>query len=289
MTDLIIPLPAHELDFDLPSVRQISFELVQLLNDADANMADIIALIKLDPALTGRIISYANSPFLASLRPITSLDNAVVRTGRRELKKIFYRTVIRDAFANVQPDTESVMQAIWLHSLTASLAMDKLRVALQDRLELDDEEYDFLSTLGILHNIGFLVLHHNFPRKFRQLFLEEPPTSLDGFLAREQAMFRSVDHCLAGKYMLDHWYFPTFMGQAVLGCFDALEDRPENHLGILLRIGTHLAAQTGLSFYPDNPPGFWLRGLPDSWDMDPVLAIAPDLAREVTLHQNILA
>lgn len=289
MTDLIIPLPAHDLDFDLPSVRQISFELVQLLNNGEADMADIVAVIKLDPALTGRIISYANSPFLAPLRPITSLENAVIRVGRRELKKIFYRTVIRDAFANVRPDTESVMRAIWMHSLTASLAMDKLRVALQDSLELDDEEYDFLSTLGILHNIGFLVLHHNFSREFRQLFLEDPPMDLDGFLSREQAMFRGVDHCLAGKYMLDRWYFPSFMGQAVLGCFDALDDRPENHLGIMLRIGNFLAARTGLSFYPDTPPGFWLRGLPDSWDLEPALAIAPDLAREASLHQSILA
>lgn len=289
MNDLIIPLPAQNLDFDLPSVRQITFELVQLLNQDDADMADIIAVIKLDPVLTGRIISYANSPFQAPLHPITTLENAVVRTGRNELKKIFYRTVMRDAFANVHPDTENVMRAIWQHSLTASLAMEKLRVALEDRLELDDEEYDFLSTLGILHNIGFLVLHHNFSRRFRRLFLEDPPENLDAFLSREQGMFRGVDHCLAGKYMLDRWYFPSFMGQAVLGCFNALDDRPENHLGIMLRISNYLAARTGLAFYPDNPPGFWLRGLPSSWDMEPVLAIVPELAREVVLHQNILA
>lgn len=289
MTDLILPLPVRELDFDLPSLRQISFELVQLLNDTEADMDDIVAVIKLDPALTGRIISFANSPFLAPLCPTTRLENAVVRTGRNEIKKIFYRTVIRDAFAHVRPDTEHVMRAIWLHSLTASLAMDKLRVALQDRLELDDEEYDYLSTLGILHNIGFLVLHHNFPGAFRRLFLDGPPADLDVFLAREHDMFQGVDHCLAGKYMLDRWYFPAFMGQAVVDCFNALDDSPENHLGIMLRIGNHVAARTGLSFYPDNPPGFWLRGLPASWDMDPVLAVVPELRREVALHRAILA
>lgn len=71
--------------------------------------------------------------------------------------------------------------------------------------------------------------------------------------------------------MLDHWYFPTFMGPE--GPFldvSNLEDRLKNHLGILLRIGTHLCPKTGLSLYPDGPPDFWLRGLPDSWDMDPV-------------------
>jgi HD-like signal output (HDOD) protein len=289
MTELNIPLPAQNLDFDLPSVRQITFELIQLLNSDEADMSDIVAVIKLDPVLTGRIISYANSPFQAPLRPITSLENAVIRTGRHELKKIFYRTVMRDAFANVHPDTESVMEAIWVHSLTASLAMDKLRLALEDRLELDDAEYDFLSTLGILHNIGFLVLHHNFRRKFKLLFLDDPPMDLDGFLEHEQGVFRGVDHCLAGKYMLDRWYFPSFMGQAALTCFDALDDRPENHLGIMLRISNYLAVQTGMSFFPDNPPDFWLRGLPASWDMEPVLAIVPALAREVSLHQNILA
>lgn len=289
MTDLNIPLPAQNLDFDLPSLRQTTFELVQLLNSNEADMSDIVSVIKLDPVLTGRIISYANSPFQAPLHPITRLENAVIRTGRNELKKIFYRTVMRDAFANVHPDTESVMQAIWLHSLTASLAMDKLRVALQDHLELDDEEYEFLSSLGILHNIGFLVLHHNFRRKFKLLFLEQPPMDLDTFLELEQGMFRGVDHCLAGKYMLDRWYFPHFMGQAVLTCFEVLDARPENHLGIMLRLSNYLAAQTGMSFYPDNPPDFWLRGLPTAWNLEPILAVVPALAREANLHQNILA
>lgn len=40
--------------------------------------------------------------------------------------------------------------------------------------------------------------------------------------------------------MLDRWYFPSFMGQAALTCFDALDDRPENHLGIMLHAKRYL-------------------------------------------------
>ena len=64
---------------------------------------------------------------MAPSRPITDLDSAIIRCGRNELKKIFYRTVIRDAFASFNPETENILHLIWMHSLTASLAMDKLR------------------------------------------------------------------------------------------------------------------------------------------------------------------
>jgi len=287
MSDLLVPAPPDNLDLDIPSIPQITLELIQLLNDDTTSSRDITSTIKLDPVLTARIISYVNSPLMAPSRPITDLDSAIIRCGRNELKKIFYRTVIRDAFASFNPETENILHLIWMHSLTASLAMDKLRVALHGHIYLTDSEQGFLSTIGILHNIGFSVLHHNYPDQFSTLFIHNPPSSMDVFLDNERVIFDGLDHCLAGKYLLDKWYFPSFIGDT-LARYLSHDIDLDDHMVVLLRLSNYLALQTSFFIYPDNPPDFWISALPEFWDMSVILNVLPELAQDVAMHQGVL-
>ncbi|GAB1410076.1 hypothetical protein MASR1M90_12300 [Desulfovibrionales bacterium] len=286
MSTLHISTPPHDLDFDLPSVRQITLELMALLNSEDTSLKDIIATIKLDPALTGRLLSYANSPFLAPLSTITDLEQAIVRIGRNDLKTIFYRTVMRDAFATTDPRLDALMRPIWTHSLAASVALDKLMPIMRSHLELDEEEQNFISTLGIMHNIGFLVLQHNFPQAFFDLFHASPPLSLDTFQEAEHAAFAGLDHGLAGKYVLDHWYFPHFLSDIVLNLFPS--PHPASDLLSLIRLSNHLAMHAGLSFYPSVPATFWIDALPQSWELDAAMNLAPCIAQEAKTYLTLL-
>lgn len=286
MNDLIFAPPPEELDFDLPSVRQITLELIQLFNDFNVDIRDVVELIRLDPMLTGRIIAYANSPLMMPINPITELDMAVTRSGFTEIKRIFYRTILRDAFSAVNDESDSIMSVIWMHSLATSLAMEKLRALYKDHLNLSSEESEAFSSIGILHSVGFVLLHHNFPDRFRHLFVDNAPRSMNTYLDQEREAFDGLDHCLAGKYVLDRWYFPSFAGNCILSLFDP---QARGDLIGLMRLSSHLALRTGFSFYPDNPPDFWLQGLPEAWDLDAAMNLQSEIAREVSLLQNIMS
>lgn len=288
MAGLTIPLPPEQLDFDLPAIPQLSLELMQILHDEDAKIHNITDIIGLDPVLSGRILAYANSPFQGALQPVGSLETAVIRMGRQELRTIFYRTILRDAFARTDPEHQHILQAIWTQSLAASLAVHKIHGLLRDSLLLSAEEERFLSPLSMLSNTGFLVLHHNFRPAFTAFFLENPPLSLDTFLSDQHAVFEGLDHCLAGKYLLDRWYFPAFMGNALDRSFAPQTPTPDNAVPVLLRLANHLVAQTGLSFFPPCPENFWIAGLPESFDLQPLHDLLPAILHELGILQGIL-
>lgn len=286
MSTLHISTPPQDLDFDLPSVRQVTLELMTLLNSGDASTQDIIATIRLDPALTGRLLSYANSPFLAPLSTISDLESAVIRIGRNDVKTIFYRTVMRDAFATTDPLLDALMRPIWIHSLAASVALDKLMPVLRPHLTLGEDEQSFISTLGIMHNIGFLVIQHNYPQAFFDFFHSALPQSLDEFQEAERMAFAGLDHGLAGKYVLDHWYFPHCVSDIALNLFPSAHSAPD--LLSAIRLSNHLAICADLSFYPSVPKNFWIQSIPSTWDLNAIMDLVPGIAQEVGTHLALL-
>ncbi len=278
-----ILIPAA-LDLHLPAMRPTALELIQALGREESEIAEIAAIVRLDPVLTGRVLAYANSPFLMPLRPITDVQDAIIRMGRKEFQKIFYFTVLHDAFSSPNPEHETILRQLWAQSLGTSVAVELLQMHLGPYFRLTQEEFAVLTPLAALHTIGFLVLLHNFPDAFGQM-LTPPPASMPELMERQQQLFGGWDHTLAGANLLRAWYFP----ELAVHCTENLLSPPPDadHVRMLLRLGTYMAIQAGLSFFPDAPPDFWTTPLPKGFDPSLLLDLIPQVTSTVEVYGGI--
>ncbi len=278
---LLIPAT---LDLDLPAIRPTALELIHALSREETELAEIAAIVRLDPVLTARVLAYANSPFLAALRPIVDIGEAIVRIGRNEFRKVFYFSVLQDAFSQHAPQHEALLRRLWTQTLAISVAVEQLQMEFGQHFRLTEEEFAVLSPLAILHGIGFLVLLHNFPSAFEGIFIP-PPATMPELILRQHERCGGWDHAVAGAALLRAWYFPELAAR----CTQTLLTPPPSgdHLALLLRLGTYLAIQAGLTLFPDVPADFWIQPLPANLDPTSLLDLVPTITSTVELYSGI--
>lgn len=67
---------------------EVAAKVIKLVGNPDAGLLEYSAVVKLDPALSGRLLRLANSAFFAQRQPVTNLDRACVLLGLERLKAI---------------------------------------------------------------------------------------------------------------------------------------------------------------------------------------------------------
>ncbi len=78
----------HELKTSnrLPSPSGTALEIMKLLQRDNVEINDVTKLVKLDPALSGRILQFANSPAIITHRSITNISDAIIMMGMAAVK-----------------------------------------------------------------------------------------------------------------------------------------------------------------------------------------------------------
>lgn len=64
-----------------PSPSKTAMEIVRLCNDERASLNDISNVIRVDPALSAELLKYANSAFLTTGIPVSSIEKAAINLG----------------------------------------------------------------------------------------------------------------------------------------------------------------------------------------------------------------
>ena len=250
------------LSYELPGISPVGLDLIALLNSPHSTVKQIAAQARLDPVIFGNIIACANSPVFHEVNKTTDILTSLVRLGQREIKRIVYQVVLRSAFFHENAEVNVILRRIWQQSLTANVFMQKFVSAVPEGYSLDLEASEHLECLGLLHNIGYVVLMVNFQDRFLDFFTRNADLTLPEFFAAERAWFGGFDHFRAGMDVLRHWNFPASMSEIVgqygvgnqefEGTFPALHN--------LLRLSRHVIMMTEYNFHPKKPADFWLQG-----------------------------
>lgn len=93
-------------DFKLPSPPAIAIEILEAVKDKHADSDSLAGIISSDPALTARILKFANSPLYSSCVKIDSIDRAVTVLGTETLKNIALSFAIAQANNSMQGNGE---------------------------------------------------------------------------------------------------------------------------------------------------------------------------------------
>lgn len=65
----------------LPSPFGVALEIMRLTQRKDATAQEIARLVQIDPALTGRLIQFANSGRIGARRPVVAVIDAIALLG----------------------------------------------------------------------------------------------------------------------------------------------------------------------------------------------------------------
>jgi HD-like signal output (HDOD) protein len=144
----------------MPSVSSESLEVMRMLDRDDVDMPALVRAIGLDPVLSGTLIKYANSPAHRRARDATSVQQAVNVLGTRQVRAAAMIAAMRGfGGAGNMITTTLWEQGVVVSTLARAVAARSGARRLADEAEL----------LGLLHNMGALVLNTNFPDLYQSL------------------------------------------------------------------------------------------------------------------------
>lgn len=118
----------------------------------DWAIAEIEEIVSFDPALSGRLLQFANSAASASLVPVATVRSAVIRVGVGMLLAFATATTTRRQLQRAIPEYGLGEDELWKHSVAAALAAQLMQPFTSS--PVPPEAF----TAAILHDIGKLVV-----------------------------------------------------------------------------------------------------------------------------------
>ena len=199
----------------LPPFPSLATELLNVLNDEDADIDVIAEVIAKDAALTSRLIGLANSAFFSYERKIYSIQDAMICVLGVDLVKSLALTICLSGTFDYKRCERFDSLRYWVSCLmTTDLAMRLLPY-----IVIDDDyciERDRLYLSGLLHNFGLLILVERFPKLMNEVF-EAAGENPEVDLIKSENRFVDYNHQEAGVWLATKWGLPeslvTVMGE----------------------------------------------------------------------------
>src|SRR5690606_1358043 len=183
----------------LPPAPEVLPRLVRIMRDPDTDARDVVQLISTDAAIAAGVLRLSNSAAYAQGSAVADLHSAVARLGIKEVYRIV-NLVSSGAFLDgALPSMDLGKGSLWEHSLAVALIMDDIA---ENSTGMEGLPY----TLGLLHDVGKLLLHHGCGERYVEVFaaVESERISIE----KAEIKTLGFDHALAGARMLAEWSFP---------------------------------------------------------------------------------
>lgn len=170
----------------------------ELIDDESSTIDDIADVILIDPALAATILKLANSSFFNYPGKIDTITKAVLVLGVTEVYNLVIAYFTTKAFKALSVNNEAYLDDFWERSVDAALVVKFLGTA----LNIPNAERLFI--LGLLHNLGELVVYQFSPEKIQQCQVNTT-TELPWVKQREALGF-TYGECSAE--LLKEWQLP---------------------------------------------------------------------------------
>jgi len=191
---------------ELASLPQTMAEVIRIARDENSSAEQLARVMKRDPALTARVLRMVNSPFYGRSRQISSMTEAVVTIGMRQITALALSTSVYQMTDNWESGLDRVR--FWRHSLEVAIAAQTIA----EKAGYRNGEEVFAG--GLLHDIGLLVLEKSFPEQFGEVWNR---AEREGRLTELENEYWGTDHAHVGQFLLEQWQLPESICTAVGG------------------------------------------------------------------------
>lgn len=202
---------------DLPPLPHVAAQALSLIEDPDATAGKLTELLGGDTALAARVLKIANSAMFSRQREITTLNQAIMTIGFKTLKGIIVAATLRQ----LNRKFGAIEQMIWKNSSCTAMACRY--IASRYRKPYAEE----LFLLGLLHDLGKLVLMRQIPAEYKEVIDETKNGRV--FVEVEQERF-GFAHPLIGALVAKKWNFSMETCQGILHHHDPFGGSLEGQL-----------------------------------------------------------
>lgn len=230
---------------DLPPLPHVAAQALTLIEDPDATAGKLTSLLGGDTALAARVLKIANSAMFSRQREITTINQAIMTIGFKTLKGIIVAATLRQ----LNRKFGQIEQMIWENSTCTAVSCRQIAYSLRKGY------IEEIFLLGLLHDLGKLVLMRQIPAEYKEVVNLCAKGSL--FADAEQSKF-GFAHPLIGALVAKKWNFSMETCQAILHHHDAsLESLPPalQEKTLIVRLGDYIAHSLGHGHpegYPEN-------------------------------------
>jgi len=192
----------------LPSPSGVALAIMRLVQESDATLQQLVQLVKADPALSGRILRFANSAAFGARRPIADVQTAVMMMGMQAVRNFALSlSLMNNSNQVLCPGFD--YPAYWSRSLAVSVSI--AAITARELTVVREESF----TLGLLSDIGSLALATAWSDIYGECLGSATGASL---LALEREHF-SIDHNALTLLLLADWGFPAVFLEALKQSF----------------------------------------------------------------------
>ncbi len=188
---------------ELPTIPEVSMEIVHASQDPDFSINDYTEMIRKDSVIAGKVVSLANSSYYSGLKQINELPKAIMRIGSNNVRNVALAVGLKNLYKSSGSKYSGYLARLWKHSISSAVVCRELANA---RKFINTEEA-FLS--GLTKDIGKVLI----------VTTLDDMSKTDGRIANLSSnvynQVQSLLHEALGAYILKKWNFPDEIVTAV--------------------------------------------------------------------------
>jgi putative nucleotidyltransferase with HDIG domain len=189
-----------------PSIPGSAAKLLSLLEQPDPSMADIEAVLRLDPGLTANVLKLTNSAYFGLRAQVGSIRRATALLGLKTLRQLIVASCVNAMLDKPIPGYDLPSGELWRHSIAVSVTAEGLA------RELCLPAEDDIFTAALLHDLGKLVLGKHV---CDELAAVEAHTAAGMSFEQAELAVLGMHHAEVGARLLHRWSLPSAIVEAV--------------------------------------------------------------------------
>ncbi len=170
---------------------QVVRDIQRVIKRPASGSDELAKVIEIDPVISLRLISVANSPIYRGVTEIRNVKKAIPRLGLKETLNLVIAIANKGLYDTDKAQFKILMDKLWGHSLASAYGAKLIA----QNLKLEDPEDFFL--MGLTHDIGKILLLKAFSGVSKQKRL-----NMDAIQANIQEA-----HISLGSLLVKRWGF----------------------------------------------------------------------------------
>ncbi len=180
----------------LPTLPEVALRVREVAEDPTADIDQLASVIRIDPALSARLIRVSNSPLLRAGRPVDNLPAALIRLGITYACNIATGLAMEQMFQSTSDIIDMRMRQVWS---TSSEVAGICHVLCKHYTRLRPDQ---ATLAGVIHKIGVLPI---------LAYAEEHPFLLRDSITLDNVIEQTHGHL--GNLILKTWGFPPELAE----------------------------------------------------------------------------
>ncbi len=195
---------------NLPTLPGIVTRISAMVDSPKTTGRQLGAEIAKDQVISAKVLKLVNSGFYGFSQPISTIQHAVTLLGFDTVKSLVLSSTVLDMMKDSLP-------GLWEHSIACARTSSFLAA----HLEIDNPEE--ISTAGLLHDLGKVILRQTMEREFKQIVQMAERRDVLFFAAEKKIL--GVNHGEIGGWLLQKWALPPKLVEPIVDHHDFRPNR----------------------------------------------------------------